>query len=316
MQLLDAGNQLVSRPSPNASVAPGWANNDVGGSAPPTIADPDCWNAIMAELSGVITAAGQSLSKTNVAQLLAALIACFSAPLKLQGVAGSAPGSAKTASWAVKEIVAKTGLGGQPFLGANLTLNFNGATTGAGGMDTGAVPSAADLSVYAIYNPTTQMWNTLGCLGSTSNGPTYGGANMPSGYTASALIWAGVTSGNDVQAFQQVDSDISIASFEVLNAGTATSWTAIALTSCVPACAKTVSGYLNVAATGGGTAGVAAIAGSSAALCQKSVAFTQVADATITAPFEGLPIATPQEIVYEVGGADQTQTVIINGYSI
>lgn len=73
MQLLDAGNQLSSRPSPNATVSPGWANNDVSGSAPATIADPDCWNAIMAELANVVAATGGTLSKTNVSQVLTSI---------------------------------------------------------------------------------------------------------------------------------------------------------------------------------------------------------------------------------------------------
>lgn len=77
MQLLDAGSQLASRPTPNATVSPGWANNDVTGASPATIADPDCWNAIMAEVLSVLTAAGIGPSKDSVNQLLQACAQLF-----------------------------------------------------------------------------------------------------------------------------------------------------------------------------------------------------------------------------------------------
>ena len=123
-----------------------------------------------------------------------------------RGLTGSAPGATKTASWRVQVLVAESTLGGAVYSGANLSLTFNGATTGAGGMDTGSMPTSGDLSVYAIYNPGTNTWNTLGCLGSTSNGPVYTGSNMPSGYVASTLIWVGRTDSTpNVRRFSQID---------------------------------------------------------------------------------------------------------------
>jgi hypothetical protein len=132
------------------------------------------------------------------------------------GLTGSAPGSTKTASWAVSEIVVENTLGGTTFKGASLSLAFNGATTGANGMDIGATPNQADLSIYAIYNSTSNTWATLGCLGSTSNGKIYGGTHMPAGYVASVLIWSGKCdiNGNILQ-FNQLNSKISIAPVSV-----------------------------------------------------------------------------------------------------
>lgn len=78
MQLLDAGQQLATRPSPNPSLSPGWANN-APATSPPTIADPDSWNAIMAELIQFLTMTGQSASKTNTTQVAVAALMLFGA---------------------------------------------------------------------------------------------------------------------------------------------------------------------------------------------------------------------------------------------
>lgn len=124
---------------------------------------------------------------------------------------GSAPGGSKTASWTIGGIVAATALNGRTYKGAGLSLSFNGGTAGANGMDTGSPPVSADLSVYAIYNPTTQTWATLGCAGSTSNGLAYTGSNLPSGYTASCLIFSGKTDGSaNIIAFNQTNNAIDI----------------------------------------------------------------------------------------------------------
>lgn len=73
MQLSDAGDQLVSRPSPNATNNPGWFNNDPTASSPATVVDPDLLNAIMAEMEAIATLNSQSLSKANTAQVLAGI---------------------------------------------------------------------------------------------------------------------------------------------------------------------------------------------------------------------------------------------------
>lgn len=77
MQLLDVLNQLSSRPAPNATVQPGWANNNVTGGQAPTTMDPDWVNAVSAELLAFPTAVGASASKTNVSQVLSACMQLF-----------------------------------------------------------------------------------------------------------------------------------------------------------------------------------------------------------------------------------------------
>lgn len=75
MQLHDAGQQVASRPAPNPTLAPGWINNDPSGSSPPTIADPDWANSVMAEDLVLATVTGQAMVKSAVYQRLLAGLA-------------------------------------------------------------------------------------------------------------------------------------------------------------------------------------------------------------------------------------------------
>lgn len=87
------------------------------------------------------------------------------------------------------EIVVGTALGGQKYLQKQVSKTINFAATGAGGMDTGSAPASGYVALYAIYNPTTGA-SALLAKNATSAVQTnvYVGANMSSGYTASALV--------------------------------------------------------------------------------------------------------------------------------
>ena len=240
-----------------------------------------------------------------------------------RGLSGSAPGSAKTAAWTATELVASAGIGGVAAKGSTLSLSFNGATTGVNGMDTGSTPTSGQLAVYAIYNPSTGVWGTLGYApgASVSAASAYPGANAPSGYTLSALLWAGLTDGSgNVQYFRQIGSQIYITPAVVLNATAATgSWISLSLTGAVPYTALTVLGTLAgsgafplslaVASTSGGLLpvyGIAGLPGSGTAINTYVVAV----------PFGPQPLLTPQSLWYQVGNASQTHIVAINGYTV
>jgi len=102
----------------------------------------------------------------------------------------AAPVTGTTATWTWDETTVETALGGTAYRLTNtagLTLNLG--ATGAGGMDTGSAPSPGWLGVYAIYNPSTGAKALLATDTTTTVAPSiYGGANMPAGFTASALI--------------------------------------------------------------------------------------------------------------------------------
>ncbi len=74
MQLFDRGGQVVSRMTPNPTIAPGWPNNDLTQTTDPTVMDPDWCAAVTAELLGLLTQTGQTASKTNVGQVLQAVM--------------------------------------------------------------------------------------------------------------------------------------------------------------------------------------------------------------------------------------------------
>ena len=120
-------------------------------------------------------------------------------------------------------------------------------------MDTGSMPTSGDISIYAIYNPTTNTWGTLGTFGTTSNGILYTGAHMPAGYTASRLLFVGVTDSSrnfftaephsSGFAWYQIDNRVWITSTNFLSTSSgATTPTSISLGGLIPAAAKTVAG--------------------------------------------------------------------------
>ncbi|MEN3753720.1 hypothetical protein ABC733_17035 [Mangrovibacter sp. SLW1] len=113
--------------------------------------------------------------------------------------------ASSTATWTADELIVETALGGTQYRLNNLNLSVNLATTGAGGMDTGTVPTTGFVALYVIYNPTTQASALLAVdATSTTPGEVYSGDNMPSGYTASALVsvWR-IASGQFVIGYQE-----------------------------------------------------------------------------------------------------------------
>jgi len=218
----------------------------------------------------------------------------------VRNLVGSSAGAVKTASWTVDEIIAETALGGGPYKGSGLTLNFNGAGTGAGGMDTGAVPTASALYIYAIYNPTTNTWNTLGTT-SGSGATIYPGANMPSGYTASCLIYADITSGGNLQQFVQTDRLIQIQPRTAVSAGTAASYTAVSLSSLVPPNAKSVVGWTSFLGTGNNFLAADANGLGYQLVSSNASAFSN--------PFPALVLLTPQTIYYKTSATSVTYAI-------
>jgi hypothetical protein len=228
--------------------------------------------------------------------------------LAVTDLKGVSAGAIQSASWTAAQLTAGTALGGAPYFGSSLTLAFNGATTGAGGMDTGSMPSNADLSIYAIYNPTTDTWSTLGVLGSTSSGPIYAGANMPSGYTASALIWAGVTTGTNLQKFVQQDHRIWINVSLIANGIAATSFTAQSLTAYIPAAAKTWFPTATGPPSGASTLQVAA-----AASGPGNVSFS--GNTTFSGPEVPIAGGSPQTTFYVVSTSTTGWALYTQGYT-
>ncbi|AOF16803.1 hypothetical protein BB936_06940 [Yersinia enterocolitica] len=101
----------------------------------------------------------------------------------------SIPSASATATFTADELIVQTALGGLQYKLSGFSKTINLATTGAGGMDTGTVPATGYVALYAIYNPTSGASALLAVNATSARAPeVYGGSNMPSGYTASALV--------------------------------------------------------------------------------------------------------------------------------
>ena len=110
------------------------------------------------------------------------------------------------------ELVLATGINGQLIRLTMLNQTINLATVGANGMDVGQAPVSGFVAVYAIYNPTTKAVALLAQdCSSVYAEQWYTGANMPAGYTYSALISVWPTDSNRLfMDGRQDDRDISV----------------------------------------------------------------------------------------------------------
>ncbi|QAY88311.1 phage tail protein [Pseudomonas arsenicoxydans] len=154
-----------------------------------------------------------------------------------------------SATFTADEIAVKSALGGASWLLSSFSKNINLGNVGAGGMDTGSSPASGYVAVYVIYNPVSGVSALLGKNATASIQPeVYSGANMPSGYTASALIgvWPTNGSGQFVVGFMQ-GRQVSIAGLQVLSSSVQqASFVSLSLAAAVPPNAKTAKGYMRV----------------------------------------------------------------------
>lgn len=235
-------------------------------------------------------------------------------------LAGSSAGGGVTASWTANAVVACTSLSGTCYKGTSLSLSFNGATTGAGGMDTGSVPTSGSLCVYAITKGE-GTWNTLG-YSNSSCATIYAGAHMPSGYTASVLIWAGITDGSaHIQKFGQVGSKVFEAPINVLSitSSVPTSFTSVSLTSALPANAVVASGILGQPSGNLGLAAVAADTSGTGEIIvggQNGSAVSAVDNFTTDTGMFAIPLTTASTLYYKSALSTAPVRISITGYTL
>jgi len=209
--------------------------------------------------NGAVDSVGSSQLYDSLRQIIRGLIQ-DAAPIvgTIRNGKMTVPAASATATFTASEVVVKTAIGGFVYLLPSFSKTINLATTGAGGMDAGAAPTSGYVSIYAIYNPVSETSALLACSQATSNGPVYSGANMPAGYTASALVssW-GTTAGGLLRAGAQVDRTVSFSIISVLNTSTpAGTFTLFTLAAAVPLNAMSYFGSFTAVSTLTGTIGL------------------------------------------------------------
>lgn len=242
----------------------------------------------------------------TTATLLANLTAAIGA--SSPGVVGatrnlsmSVTAASTTATLTADEIIVETALGGLRYCLPSFSKTINLATTGAGGMDTGSAPVSGFVALYAIYNPTTQTSVLLATNATSAVAPNvYGGANMPTGYTASALVsvWGTNSSGQFIVGYQvgQMVWFIPIGS-----ASTTTQITSLtAVTIHIPLNAKKWYGWGSVQSTASVNAQINAAASATGISSQQIAGgvSTSASGSTNGAPLGPVPLITPQTIYW------------------
>lgn len=223
------------------------------------------------------------------------------------------------------EAVVKTALGSSTYIGASGNFTLNAATTGANGLDTGALANNTFYSLYLIYNPTTNTFAVLGTLYATSSATIYAGANLPAGYTASALLSVFRTAGAaTILAYTQYDRDIYFVAAKVftVTAGVAALTTqSLAFQTggvipLIPTIAKTVSGSLF--ATAVGALGFPEVAANAAALGDQFGGGTAagVANYQPGLNFSRLVLSTAQTLFWNAGSVVSNWELQIQHFAI
>jgi hypothetical protein len=216
-----------------------------------------------------------------------------------RGVTATQTAAAATLAVTAVEIeVASVIIGGLKATVTNLNVTFNGATTGANGMDTGTIPASGFLAIYAIYNPTTQTAAVLGVNATPGIlNETYTGANMPAGFTMSALMFVVPTTAANLIGICMVRGRRTLVVQTPMFSVTATQASPVIANNVgVPLNAKRCSGFIQIGNSGTGSTSMALFANSSG-VGGKTLASSLNAS-SVAAVFEDLEISTPQRVFY------------------
>ncbi|CQD62862.1 tail fiber protein [Yersinia enterocolitica] len=206
--------------------------------------DPDFTTTMTDALAAKMDKAKNGGDIPDVAKFLANLGLGDVAHLpQLTGIVGtsrnakmSIPAASVAATFTADELIVQTGWGGRQYKLSGFSRSINLATTGSGGMDTGTAPATGYVALYAIYNPTSGATALLAVNATSAPAPeVYGGANMPAGYTASALVSVWGTSSGQFVVGHQMGRHIGIISNQLYStAGSVLGYSGISLAAAVP----------------------------------------------------------------------------------
>lgn len=232
----------------------------------------------------------------------------------------SVPSAAASTTFTASQIIVAESAGGRVYRLDSFSETIDLSTTGAGGMDTGSAPTSGYVGVYAIYNPSTDTSALLAVNATASAAPEiYAGANMPSGYTASALIsvWPTDGSGQFVAANQRERSVGIVPAVALEHSTVSASLTAASIASTVPKNAKAITGSMAFLSSAGPSGMIFAIAADANGSFEQQTSGVS----TNTFPQYGnfrMNLLNEQTIYYRTtnGAGTPTYTVVVSSYEI
>ncbi|WP_353191421.1 hypothetical protein [Pandoraea pnomenusa] len=317
MYRIDDATAATALPAPEAAGTEGFFTEGNPASGTPATNVRGSWlNMIQEELRAIAVAGGQTPTKGVNNQVLAAITRMSS------GVVGASRNlvmnvSAASASATVTadELIVEAALGGLRYCLGSFNQTINLSTTGAGGVDTGAAPVSGFVGIYAIFNPSTGARSTVARNAtSAAVSEVYGGANMPAGFTASALI--AVVPTNASGQFSPVsvkDRHVDTAGIAVMSATAyQAAYTSFSVAAAVPLNAKRahVTGFLGN--TTANSSSSVTFSGSSVEQGVLYVSGSFVPNTGNTLANNGsLPILTPQTLYWK-GGGTGTPSISMN----
>lgn len=285
-------------------------------------------SAVLAQF--IVNSSGQpAIDDGTTATLLANLTEAISAQSEAligssRNLSMSVATASATATLTADEIVVGSALGGLKYTLASFSKTINLATTGAGGMDTGAAPASGYVALYAIYNPTTGASALLATNATAAAQPNvYGGANMPSGYTASALVSVWPTNASSQfgagywrdRTFNFVNTTMFTSTVAT---GSVTSFTPLSVATLVPKNAATITGALNASNTVAANMAFAIGAGTLGFGAQQTYFVSSSGGGGSIVSYKDVPLSSAQTIHYGStnSAGSPTFTMAISAYSI
>lgn len=221
-------------------------------------------------------------------------------------------------SFAASELIVESALGGLRYCLPSFSKTINIAGTGAGGMDTGSAPVSGHVAIYAIYNPATGVSALLGVNATAAAQPEiYGGANMPAGYTASALISVWITNASSQFVIgTQTGRNVSMPSSNIFSSGALNASITSTAATILPRNAKSASGNLTVSASAASALSVAVYA-STVSVGQQINNSSVASGGQNVVPFNKLPITTQQTVYMTsaiLSGSGQNYIISLTSY--
>lgn len=308
---------------PGATVDGKFTEGNPAAGVPAAVVTAAWMTDVQEELLSVLSAGGVAPIKGVQDQLLRAIrtmsTGVIGTALNLKMSVASASASATLTA---DQLVVGSALGGQVYRLSSFNKSINLATVGAGGMDTGSAPASGFVGLYAIYNPVSGASALLAVNATSSLLPNvYGGASMPAGYTASALVsvWPTNASGQFAVGIQ-VDREIGIATNTVFTTTTTqVSLTSFSIAAVVPRNAVTCRCDTTVGSSSAGAGANAVICGAPFEVGRVAQGATSpTAGATNVSSFPPIPILNAQTLYYRgsVSGGTFNFVVSVSAYTI